>query len=203
MCLYLLAIVLGAVGCFGNQRCFNKRQAESLVPEGTGSGPATARRTWRIRSRGTRVRAQLRASRSGAAGCPFYAAAALTALYVFCLFFAFLIFQLQCTFNIPLYWFQVYRTVVRPSPIYTVSPDISSTRLAPTVIAILLTRFPVLHSASPWTLCNYPPALLKPFTVFTHPTSPRRPAATRPLSVCKSAFIVFVSLLGSLDSPYE
>ena len=60
-------------------------------------------------------------------------------------------FQLQFTFDIILYWFQVHRMVARQSYILqNVTPDISSTYLAPYIFIItFFTVFPMLYFISP------------------------------------------------------
>ena len=48
----------------------------------------------------------------------------------------------------------------------------SSHLISPTVITIWLTVFPGLSFTTPWLFCNYPFALVNPFTFFTQPPHP-------------------------------
>ena len=61
------------------------------------------------------------------------------------------IFQLQFTFSIILYWFQVYSTVIRHSyTLQSAAPDVSSTHLTSNiVIKMLLAIFSMLCFTSP------------------------------------------------------
>ena len=83
----------------------------------------------------------------------------------------FYIFQLQFTFNIILYEFQVYSIVVRQSyTLPSVPPNISSTLLVPyMVITVLLTIFLMLCFTSLGLFCNYQFVLLNCFIFFTYP----------------------------------
>ena len=78
--------------------------------------------------------------------------------------FSFL-FYLQFTFNIILYWFQVYSILVRQSySLQCVLPAISSTHLTTYIVTtILLTMFPMLCFTFLWPFCNCQFLLFNPY----------------------------------------
>ena len=78
-------------------------------------------------------------------------------------------FKLQLTFNIILYYFQMYIILIRYLYNLQSDPLKSSIHLALyIVIAILLTIFPRLYFVSPWLFSNYQ-LVLNPFTFSPSP----------------------------------